>query len=524
MNSQQRSQLPPISNLIKPEQVVRLTGFPEEHLQKYHTGVTGLWHTLSNRPPESKEYRDAHAKLCTVTMQIKTMMSKRAQPQATTQQNNGRPPSSGQQGQQGQQGQSVQQPLPPQQQPQPTANNNPGQQREQFSQRVIQKVKEFSFVVPPNVQAQGQQISAKYISEARIKYAQMLHKYETTSEKSQALERMGRERQAQGRPFTPQEEQQFHEQKKRLEATIHDTKDYLQKFTNSQAQARAQLAQGQVVNGGHSGTEPIKSDPNQKGGIQGMPQQPMKMAEQSQPHTVSSALDAARSQANPGGGPGLSPPIASQAAHAPVNQPQNSHQPAPSQEQFSQPHPNAKSEARSQTQQYNSPSQNGPPQAQPEGHAYPLSHEAAMQQARSYSNPNINAPYPQNTPQSATHSHPPPNNQRESQPISNTHSKMPIPKDLNIPPPQPVSMGQSRPTMTNGPHVSGPIGQPAIPKHPGYVLEGEGERVLSKKKLEDLVRQVTGGPGGEGEEGETLSAEVEEVSLSFLTPFAKNAS
>ena len=58
----------------------------------------------------------------------------------------------------------------------------------------------------------------------------------------------------------------------------------------------------------------------------------------------------------------------------------------------------------------------------------------------------------------------------------------------------------------------GPMGQPAIQRHPGYVLEGEGERVLSKKKLEELVRQVTGGTGGEGEEGESLTAEVEEVS------------
>lgn len=62
----------------------------------------------------------------------------------------------------------------------------------------------------------------------------------------------------------------------------------------------------------------------------------------------------------------------------------------------------------------------------------------------------------------------------------------------------------------------GPMGQPAIQRHPGYVLEGEGERVLSKKKLEELVRQVTGGTGGEGEEGEGLTAEVEEVRSSSI--------
>jgi transcription initiation factor TFIID subunit 12 len=60
------------------------------------------------------------------------------------------------------------------------------------------------------------------------------------------------------------------------------------------------------------------------------------------------------------------------------------------------------------------------------------------------------------------------------------------------------------------------MGQPAIQRHPGYVLEGEGERVLSKKKLEELVRQVTGGTGGEGDEGESLTAEVEEVSSAYV--------
>ena len=48
---------------------------------------------------------------------------------------------------------------------------------------------------------------------------------------------------------------------------------------------------------------------------------------------------------------------------------------------------------------------------------------------------------------------------------------------------------------------------------PGYVLESsEDGRLLSKKKLNDLVREVTG-PGGE----EQLTPEVEEVyAISYL--------
>ncbi|KAK4692305.1 transcription initiation factor TFIID subunit 12, partial [Lecanoromycetidae sp. Uapishka_2] len=122
---------------------------------------------------------------------------------------------------------------------------------------------------------------------------------------------------------------------------------------------------------------------------------------------------------------------------------------------------------------------------------------------------------PQSQPHtSATHAHP-----QQDQRNQNNHAKMPIPKDLNLQPTQPVSMGPSRPTMTNGPNAMGAIGQPAIQRHPGYVLEGEGEHVLSKKKLEELVRQVTGGTGGEGEEGEALTAEVEETLLSVADDF-----
>jgi transcription initiation factor TFIID subunit 12 len=63
--------------------------------------------------------------------------------------------------------------------------------------------------------------------------------------------------------------------------------------------------------------------------------------------------------------------------------------------------------------------------------------------------------------------------------------------------------------------MAGPMGQPAIQKPPTFNIEGDGERVLSKKKLEDLVRQVTGGAGGDG--AEMLDPDVEEVSLVCVT-------
>lgn len=91
-------------------------------------------------------------------------------------------------------------------------------------------------------------------------------------------------------------------------------------------------------------------------------------------------------------------------------------------------------------------------------------------------------------------------------------TKFDIPKRLNVSQPVPVSMGPARPTMsgpTNG--APGMMGQPAMNKWPQFQLEGEGDRVLSKRKLDELVRQVTG--GGDGPGGESLSPEVEEASL-----------
>lgn len=95
---------------------------------------------------------------------------------------------------------------------------------------------------------------------------------------------------------------------------------------------------------------------------------------------------------------------------------------------------------------------------------------------------------------------------REREQLNNP--KLPIPRTLNVTAPAPVAMGQARPTMsgpTNG--AAGQMGQPVINKLPPFQLEGEGDRVLSKRKLDELVRQVTGGSE------DALTPEVEEVSL-----------
>lgn len=124
------------------------------------------------------------------------------------------------------------------------------------------------------------------------------------------------------------------------------------------------------------------------------------------------------------------------------------------------------------------------------------------------------------------HAHPP-----QAQPATqiNLQSKLPIPKVLpdkatQIPQPVPNigGIGGGRPTYSGGGSIGGGVmNQPVLPKTPAYQLEGEGERVLNKKKLDELVRQVCGGTA-EGQEGNMLTPEVEEVraSRSLLLRFA----
>ncbi|KAL2268325.1 hypothetical protein VTJ83DRAFT_3171 [Remersonia thermophila] len=107
------------------------------------------------------------------------------------------------------------------------------------------------------------------------------------------------------------------------------------------------------------------------------------------------------------------------------------------------------------------------------------------------------------------------------------HSKLPIPKTLHekaiqMPTPVPNIGGigaTGRPTFTGGSGTAGGVlNQPVLAKTPAYQLEGEGERVLNKKKLDELVRQVCGGTA-EGQEGNLLTPEVEEAVLNMADTF-----
>ena len=508
--AQQSTTLPPVSSLIKAEHIPNLAHFPENQKEKYIEGIKKLWTTMETNPTGSEPYQTAYKKLFEVSLNIKNKVQKNRsdamglQTGNGGQQNGSRPTTSSKHG------------------PQPDARL-PAQQMQSgmqsqpqgtLSEFVIQKVRDLDIQAPPQmIITDGPERAKLWVKETQNKYAKQLQTLEEAMHKLGEIKQIFTQRQNSDRPLSDQEFRGLQAQQAQVEQIQKTSREQIAKFVNGQRAMKERQAQGKTATAENAALDqpravnalPIKQEPGQgAGGLPQVSQEPL-----GQPHTVSSALDAARSQSNPSHPSAMSPQNnGGQSTRLPVNQPP-----------ISRPQPNQMPNAAHPPLNINTNSRppeqhNSPHVAQPHSSVMPsntqepvpLSHQAAMEQARSYSHPNLQ----QSTPQSGPHGHPTHDqrNQRESQ---NNHAKMPIPKDLNLQPTQPVPMGPSRPTLTNGPVAMGPMGQPAIQRHPGYVLEGEGERVLSKKKLEELVRQVTGGTGGEGEESEGLTAEVEEV-------------
>ena len=508
----QSNSLPPITSLIRAEQIPKLMHFPEHQKERYVEGIKKLWETIETASPSSEPYQTAYKKLFDVTCNIKAKINKTRQDGLALQAGNGgqqngaRPTASSQQG-----------PLPDTRLPtQQLQGGIQPQSQGSFSEKVIQKVRELDIQAPPHIIAtEGPEGAKKWVKDTQNKYAQQLKTLEEAMNKIGEIKSIFAQRQNSDRPLSEQEVRGLQIQQTQLEQGQKTARDQIAKFVTSQRVLKERQVQAKPANPDNTTSDQpravtaqqVKQEPGQGGG--GLPQ--VSQEPLSQAHTVSSALDAARSQTNPSLPSAMSPqntgaqPSRPPMNHSSISRPQTNQIP----NSITHPPLNITTSTRPPEQQHNSPHVAPPHSSTMPSNTQdpvPLSHQAAMEHARSYSHPNNTHP----TPQSGPHGHPS-HDQRNQRDPQNNHTKMPIPKDLNLQPTQPVPMGPSRPTLTNGPVAMGPMGQPAIQRHPGYVLEGEGERVLSKKKLEELVRQVTGGTGGEGEEGEGLTAEVEEV-------------
>ncbi len=556
---QQQAQQRPQPKLFRPEQMRDLPDkFSLEEKTKWENGLRMLYQNMAENPSDSQKHRDAYKKIHDFSLTLMGKMQS-SRPMNNTANQAPRPQAQGQPQQQGQQ-QPQQQSQGGNAPPSQPTQSSPGQPQ-QAPQRAVpnaqmrQHVETFPYVAPAGM-TPGSKEAEAWIRNMRERYLKALMSMEQASVNIKRLDQIKAQRTADGKAFTPVEENEFKLKKDGLQRSHMEAKRFVETFRNQQAQQK-QVNSGAAGQQGQQNQQPQNTQQTQQPSNPiAVPARPtmnlQQPASQSMPTTesVQAAMQAARQNQMNGGRPNVpqqnvpathnasteqsQPPQAPQQpggmnAGLQTGIPLQGFQPQIKQEPAQQPHPintnlpqapgvvqqlqrtNTMNSPQSATPQSGIPqnAQNGVPVGPPK----PLSHQDAVAQAqRTYSSSQT-----ANTPNvmAASHSHPTPI-QRDI-PHLKTQPPMPIPKQLpaqSIGPPQPVQMPSSRPTYTGGPSGSGSgqMQQPVIPKAPGYVIEGDAERVLNKRKLDELVRQVTGG-GESLNDADGLTPEVEDVSF-----------
>lgn len=413
------------------------------------------------------------------------------------------------------------------------AGNQQPRPQPKISPKLLEHVNNFPFVIPQGFTT-GTPAAEAWVKDQKSKYLKALVSMEGGASRVQTIDAITKSRLAEGNPLTADEEKDFKAKKEAAQAGYNEAKRYVDSFRNAQNVARTAQAganQGTSQNTTLTNSAPANGGPAPVRPQMSVQQNPNPALQNTQ--AITDAIAAAKNQQNQQMSNNR-PPMGSQPMSM-SQAPQMPSQNAPSQQmnmaqQQGQP-PNLKTEpglppqintAITQMQNQGRPMQNSPQSAAPRSGGMPpqsatsqqpqaLSHQDALHQAaRSYSN-NV----PTSTVMGQGHTHPSQQMPREPNVMTN---KMPIPKHLPeraTAPPQPAQMPQSRPTYSGGPSNAGNgvLGQPVLTKIPPFSMEGEENRVLSKKKLDELVRQVT---GGGGLDGESLAPDVEEVSLLLL--------
>jgi transcription initiation factor TFIID subunit 12 len=546
--------------MLKAEDVGKLQHLSEDQRQKYRPVLAGYWSSMTTSTPGSPGHQQARAKLQEWSQKLITQERiyrariKQQQQQQQAQQQPGQADASNSQGQAPPQPQpgngnrngnaqqtspqpaQAQKPIPPTQQPpnpgQPA--QQPGQPRSQPPQvepAIIEHVQKFSYHLPLTGPHAGTPEGDQKIKDYRQSYLVALNKQQKATQRIKLISNAMEARQKAGQDIPAE----LMTQKNQMQQEYDGAKEFVDNFRKRQTQwkrehelRRAQQQQQQPQALGQQQPQQTPIQPQRTASQPAtVKEEPQIKIEGGQPQLTPQQFATAQQQ-QPQQPQSQNPQIQ---APPPVTQQQPLRQPPAAHSQQQQQQMNQQNQAQSfaQPQQPQQPvrpqinpaqanahqqQQNNSPHPQSAtsnaaGPPVPLSHQAAVSAAqRSYSNtepPRTSTPMQTGGGQGNFHAP----GSREREQLNNP--KMPIPRTLNVSQPMPVSMGSARPTMsgpTNG--APGPMGQPVITKFPPFQLEGEGDRVLSKRKLDELVRQVTGGAE------EALTPEVEEVSLHYL--------
>ncbi|KAF2819565.1 hypothetical protein CC86DRAFT_398577 [Ophiobolus disseminans] len=556
--------------LLRADDILKLQCLPEDEKQKYRLIMMNFWNISNNNPAGSTEHTTARQKLVEWSTKFiyrerqyrtkqKQMQQQGGQGQASQ---GNQPPPQNQGAQQNQAQVKVEQPqalqraaeevtAPQQSQPQQPGQGQPQQQPGQaqagprpgpqpLNDQLARHVQEFPIHLPPqNAPPFGSADYEAKIKDYRQGYMNLLVKQAGLAENTKKIKLQIEERQRNG-VDVPQDMLMM---RARGEKEYANTKGQVDNFRKLQSSWKAEKERQQAQQG--QGQQASMDQVQAQHSAQSPPQQPMQLQQppqrqlsQSNMHMQTQIKEEQPQIKIEGGQVPQAQPAAQFNMQGNQQQPPQSMQMPPSQQQARPPPaPHSQSMPPNQAQQF-------APPGQQQHHMQQNRPQINPHQANAHQHQNSNSPHPQ----SATSNAPGPpvplshqaavsaanrsytDPQRTNTPLQQggqgnfgsrerelNNPKMPIPRHLNVTSPAPVHMGQARPTMsgpTNG--APGPMGQPVIPRPPPFQLEGEGDRVLSKRKLDELVRQVTGGSE------EALTSEVEEAVLQLADDFVDN--
>ncbi|KAK2677199.1 Transcription initiation factor TFIID subunit 12 domain [Fusarium oxysporum f. sp. vasinfectum] len=502
----QAQQRPP--PMYQPNQIRNLPTLSDEEKSKYEAGLQGLWNKANNSPQNSPDHIAARQKIIEFSKMLITKIQQRRsqQMQGQNAQNQQARPQQMQQNAAGQANQAQ-----PQQQAAGAAAGNQSAaaaavRRNPVPDHIQQHVNKINFRAPQSVIDKSAAEATKWIEEIKERYTRALMTMDASKQKVAQIDKIINDRAAAGQPFKEDELRQLQLKKDQQLKAHTDAHKWVDSVRKQQGTA---VSRASPVNA-TPGATPAQVRP-----VQGTPQPGRQQ------------LPAAQVQVKqePGAAP-INPVMASTAAQNQAGTPTQQNAPRI-------PTPQQAAAASAPV------TAAGPQQALSHSAAMDLANQKAINTPGSASVPGRPAatgtPTPgsavnqgvmgpnvpqQPTPQGHPHAHPP---QPQQTPMQ---SKMPIPKVLPekaTAVPQGVSVGggvnTGRPTMSQGSGtLGGVMNQPAMARIPAYNHEAEGDHVLSKKKLDELVRQVCGGPA-EGQDGNLLTPEVEENVLNMADSF-----
>lgn len=438
--------------------------------------------------------------------------------------------------------------------------------RPKVPDHLMAHVNKMTFKPPQHLAGKNPADAAKWIEEMKERYGRALMTMESAKAKVASMDKVFQDRAHSGNPLKDEELRQYrlrreqhlklHNDGQKWVETVRKQQEGIQSVAAQAAQAQAQntAAAQNKANGAaaaaatqqsqtaaapvNAGAEAVKNQQQQRQtpvtAQQQQQQQQARLAAQNaastavkqepqQPAPVNTALANAQAQTPAQGAARVGTPQGVTAAVAGGPTRALSHSAAMSlanQRAAAQPANAAIANQQQQQQQQHQAAQQAPlqQQQQPQAAVTPISSTPGAT-----NNSAINAATQQQQQQQGhPHAHPP------QQPPASLQSKMPIQKQLPeraTAVPQGVTLGggvaAGRPTLSQGGGtLGGVMNQPAMAKIPAYSHDAEGDHVLSKKKLDELVRQVCGAPAEGSSDGNLLTPEVEEVSFYLDNEFS----